>query len=272
MSAPAPLLVATGLHHRLGGRPVLQGIDLAVVPGERVALVGPNGAGKSTLLRCLAGRLRPDRGTVVLAGRPVAAWDRQALARRRAVLSQQPPGALAFTAAEVVAMGRSPHGRRGEAAAVARALARTETTALADRPLGQLSGGERQRVHLARVLAQLDPGPPGDRPPAPTLLLLDEPTNTLDPRHQQRVLALAGAHARGRAGGACVAVLHDLNLAAGWADRVVLLHAGRVQVDGPPAVALAPVQIQRAFQLATVLLPHPQTGRPVLVPSHPEQP
>lgn len=260
------LLSGSQLRLHLGGCLVLQDVDLQVHLGEMVALVGPNGAGKSTLLRCLSGRLRPERGTVSLLGRSLDQWAPGELACHRAVLSQSAPGALGFTVAEVVAMGRAPHGPRGRRAAVQRALAAVELEALAERRLSELSGGERQRVHLARVLAQLDPGAGETRP---TVLLLDEPTNNLDPRQQLRVLELAAAHVR-RSGGACVAVLHDLNLAAGWADRVVLLHQGRVVADGPPEHALAPARVQSTFQLPVLHLSHPETGRPVLVPASPE--
>lgn len=224
-----------------GRREVLRGVDLALEPGELVALLGTNGSGKTTLLRCLAGTLAPSGGQVLFDGRPVAGWRRDALARRVAVLPQQLDLPGGFRVAELVAMGRAPHARRlfGSTAederAIERALRDADATELADRWLEELSGGERQRLLVAMALAQ-----------EPDLLLLDEPTLHLDLAHQ---LALLGAirRLRDQRGLTVLAVLHDLNLAAAFAPRVTILDGGRVAADGPPAEVLTPELVRRVF-------------------------
>lgn len=220
-------------------RPVLRGVDLAVRPGELVVLLGTNGSGKTTLLRLLAGTLRPDRGAVLLGGRPVGDWRRLDLARRVAVLPQHLDLPAGFRVAEVVEMGRTPHARSwfsaspGDEEAVDRALREADASDLAHRPVDELSGGERQRVLVAMALAQ-----------EPELLLLDEPTLHLDLAHQiallRTVLRLC------RAGLAAVAVLHDLSLAM-LADRVAVLDQGVVRADGAPGEVLTPALVRDAF-------------------------
>ncbi len=210
------------------GRTLLRDVSFGVAPGEVVALVGPNGAGKSTLLGCLAGDIEPDRGTVLLDGVHLASVALRDRARRRAVLPQQAVLQFAFRAREVVAMGRTPlppAPRADDDSAVARALARTEMLPLADQIYPRLSGGEQHRVSLARILAQEAP-----------ILLLDEPTATLDIRHQHQVMATAREVAA--AGGAVLAVVHDLNLALTYADRIGVLQQGElVACDIPEAIA-----------------------------------
>ncbi|KQR07703.1 heme ABC transporter ATP-binding protein [Cellulomonas sp. Leaf334] len=225
----APVLRAEGVRLAYGPATVLDGVDLDVHGGEVVALVGPNGAGKSSLLSILAGDPHPDAGRVLLDAVDLRAIDVAALARRRGVLLQENRLAFPFTVRDVVRMGRAPW--RGTArededdAVVADAMVRADVTALAVRTFPTLSGGEKARTSLARVLAQ-EPG----------VLLLDEPTAALDIRHQETVLA--EARGRAAAGAAVVVVLHDLTLAAAYADRVVLLDAGRVRADGPPRSVL----------------------------------
>jgi iron complex transport system ATP-binding protein len=209
-----------------------------------VALLGPNGSGKTTLLRLLTGQLRPASGEVAFDGRPVGEWPREALARRVAVLPQQLELPAGFRVAELVEMGRAPHARSlfGSTAdderAVRRALVDADALELAGRQADELSGGERQRVLVAMALAQ-----------EPELLLLDEPTLHLDLAHQ---VALLGTIRRLRAqrGLAVVAVLHDLNLAAAFAPRVVLLADGRVAADGPADEVLTPALVERVFGVA----------------------
>ncbi|MEU8762918.1 heme ABC transporter ATP-binding protein [Streptomyces sp. NPDC048659] len=249
---------AAGLRLALGRRPVLDGVDVTVRAGEVLALVGPNGAGKSTLLAALAGDLAPDAGEVRIAGRPAGAWSAAELALRRAVLPQDAALSFPFPVAEVVRMGRAPWtGTAGEAddeAAVAEALALTETAEFAARPFPALSGGERARVALARVLAQRT-----------GLLLLDEPTAALDLRHQELVLGVC--RARAAAGVAVVAVLHDLGLAAAYADRVAVLHEGRIAAAGPPAEVLGGELLSRVYRQPVEVFPHPRTGTPVVLPA-----
>ena len=221
--------------------PVLRGIDLAVAAGEMVALLGANGSGKTTLLRLVSGALAPDGGLVEVAGRSVAEWQRDALARRVAVLPQQLELPDGFRAAELVEMGRAPHARwlfgstEDDERAIGRALADADALDLADRYPHELSGGERQRVLVAMALAQ-----------EPELLLLDEPTLHMDLAHQVALLRAMRRLQRER-GLTVLAVLHDLNLAAAFAPRVVVLHQGSVAADGPPGEVLTPELIERVF-------------------------
>jgi iron complex transport system ATP-binding protein len=247
VSVAAPAVV--GLHEvhfaypRPGQDPltVLRGVELAVHPGEMVALLGANGSGKTTLLRLVSGTLKPQHGSVEVAGRQVGEWTRDALARRVAVLPQQLDLPDGFRAAELVEMGRAPHARRlfGSTAdderAIERALADADALDLADRYPHELSGGERQRVLVAMALAQ-----------EPELLLLDEPTLHMDLAHQVALLR-AMRRLQAERGLTVLAVLHDLNLAAAFAPRVVVLHDGRVAADGDPADVLTPHVVARVF-------------------------
>jgi len=267
---PPPLLAAQAVVVTARGRRLLDGVTFAARPGEVVALVGANGAGKSTLLRVLAGDVRPTRGRALFDGRPVSAWESAALARRRGFLPQESTLAFPFTAAEVVLMGRAPHlGGRGERASdhavVAEALAAVRLAGFADRLYPTLSGGERQRVQLARVLAQLAPDPAagGAGAALPRALLLDEPVASLDLAHQHCVLALVRALARG--GAAAVAVLHDLNHAAQYADRVVVLRGGRLFAEGAPAAVFTAATVREAFGAAVTVLDHPCAACPLIV-------
>jgi cobalamin transport system ATP-binding protein len=227
-----------------GRREVLRGVSLSLARGEMVALVGPNGSGKTTLLRLLTGQLTADAGSAVFDGRPVADWRRDALARRVAVLPQQLELPVGFRVSELVEMGRAPHAQSlfGSTAdderAVARALADADALALAHRSADELSGGERQRVLVAMALAQ-----------EPELLLLDEPTLHLDLAHQVALLE-AITRLREQRQLTVLAVLHDLNLAAAFAPRVVVLDAGRVAADGPSASVLTPDLVQQVFGVA----------------------
>ncbi|MEV6350730.1 heme ABC transporter ATP-binding protein [Actinoplanes sp. NPDC051851] len=242
---------------RLGGRPVVDGVSFHVDPGEVVALVGPNGAGKSTLLAALAGDLPLIAGNIGLDGRPLAEWKPIELARRRAVLPQKASLSFPFTAGEVIAMGRAPWAGQPESAeddeAVAEAMRVTDTTGFAHRPFPALSGGEQARVALARVLAQRTPE-----------LLLDEPTAALDLRHQE--LVLGAARDRAAAGAAVVVVLHDLGLAAAYADRAYVLAAGKVRAAGPPAEVFTAALLSEVYQHDVEVLDHPGGGAPLVVP------
>lgn len=251
-------LAARGVGVRIGERALLEDVSLDIAPGEIVALAGPNGAGKSTLLRALAGDLTPTSGEVLLDGRLVTGFRARELALRRAVLPQQTIMQFAFAAREVVAMGRHPHTSRRDdfgqdEAIIAASMLRTETTALAERSYPSLSGGEQSRVSLARVLAQEAP-----------ILLLDEPTAALDLRHQQAVLAIARELASG--GAAVLAVLHDLNLAAAYADRVALLSAGRLAAVGRPWDVLTAEILSAIFDHPIVIVPHPARDCPLVIP------
>ncbi|MEU8778639.1 heme ABC transporter ATP-binding protein [Streptomyces sp. NPDC048606] len=253
----AALAEVEGLRVRLGEREVLGGVDLVARAGEVLALVGPNGAGKSTLLAALAADLPAAAGTVRIDGRPVGDWTAPELALRRAVLPQSAALAFPFPVADVVRMGRAPWAGTPSAErdeeAVARAMAATEVTRFAERPFSALSGGERARVALARVLAQGAP-----------LLLLDEPTAALDLRHQELVLRIC--RERAAAGDAVVVVLHDLGLAAAYADRAAVLHDGRIAVAGPPSEVFEDALLSRVYRQPVEVFPHPRTGAPLVVP------
>jgi iron complex transport system ATP-binding protein len=237
------LLEARGLTVLRGGRTVLRGVSLALGAGEALALVGPNAAGKSTLVRTLVGLLPAAEGGVWLLGRPLASWQRDAAARAVALVSPTEEGPDALTVEDRVALGRYPH--RGpfraftsdDEAAVGRALEQTGIRDLARRQLGTLSAGERQLAALARGLAQ-----------EPQVLLLDEPAAHLDVGHQLQLFrVLDEVRARGVA---VLAVVHDLQRAASWAGRMVLIAGGRVAAEGAPDAVLQSEACARAFGVA----------------------
>ena len=257
--------VVAGYGSGAAGRRVLHGVDLELAEGEHVALLGANGSGKSTLLRVISGVLAPVAGRVELFGRPIASWARGDLARRVTVLPQGMELPHGFRVSEIVALGRIPHARSWfassaeDAAAVERALIDADVAQLADRSVHELSGGERQRVLVALALAQ-----------EPRLLLLDEPTAHLDVAHQ---LALMGLLERLRATRALtvVAVLHDLNLAARFADRAVVLHEGRLVPAGSDRGRFDLHRLRDAFGVA-IAEALTADGRRVLAPELPETP
>lgn len=247
-----------------GDRIVLEDISLGLEPGEVLALLGPNGSGKSTILHALAGELKPAAGAAMLDGLSLAEWQPAALARRRAMLAQQNRLAFGFRVAEVVALGRSAHhatAAENDAAASA-ALDAVGLADFAERDYRKLSGGEQQRVHLARCLAQLWTAA---RTAEPRYLLLDEPVANLDPAHQQTVLRVARKMA---AAGCGVAIsMHDLNLAATHADRLVLIEGRGFAGEGSPAEVLTPNLVERVYGAPMLLLRHPESGAPILVPA-----
>jgi iron complex transport system ATP-binding protein len=239
MGGTAPLLEGRGLVCTLGGLRVVDGVSVALQAGQWVALVGPNGAGKSSLLQLMAGLRPAEAGELLLQGRPLAAWPPRERAARLAWLAQQGEGEAELPARSLVELGRLPrHGLLGapdaaDAAAVAQAMADTETTAFAARRLSELSGGERQRVLVARALA-VEAG----------VLLLDEPVAHLDAPHQ--LALLRGLRQRARDGAAVAVVLHDLNLALA-ADRVLVMDRGRLVADGAPADAALQAALVAVF-------------------------
>ncbi|MFZ5691430.1 MAG: ABC transporter ATP-binding protein [Pseudomonadota bacterium] len=233
------LLTANDISVRLGGRTIVDGVSATLSAGEMVALVGPNGAGKTTLLKALAG-LVPAFGTVEIDGQPAAALKPRARARRLAYLPQGHSFSWPLPAGEIVALGRYPHAdpfspvSETDRAAVAHAMDITGTRDFADRIVTTLSGGERARVALARVLAT-----------EAKIVLADEPIMSLDPRHQFVVMDVL-RHAA-QAGGAVMAVIHDLALAARYATRVLVLEKGRIVADARPEEALDPQRIAHVF-------------------------
>jgi len=253
-----PLLSASGLSVLHGDREVVRDVQLAVHAGELVALVGPNGAGKSTLLGALSGDLTPASGTVHCHGRELGEWGAGDLARRRSVLPQQVTVSFPFTVHEVVQMGRAPWARTDAAGdddeVVRTSIAAVDLAHLATRPFTALSGGERARAAIARVLAQQT-----------QLMLLDEPTAALDLHHQELVFDLLAR--RVADGAAVVVVVHDLGLAAAYADRVVLLDDGVVAADGTPGDVLTPALLSRVYRHDLTVVPHPTDGSLLVVPS-----
>ena len=241
----------------LGGAPILREGDVDVRDGELLALVGPNGAGKSTLLSVLSGDVRPDGGTVQLDGADVRSWTHVELAMRRAVLLQQLTMTFPFTVRQTVEMGRSPwaghEAEDDDERRVVEAMQATDVVHLADRTFPSLSGGERARAGMARVVAQ-----------DARVLLLDEPTAALDVRHQEQVLDLARDMAR--AGGTVVVVMHDLGLAAAYADRVLVLADGRVRAHGRPAEVLTAELLTDVYEHPIEVLRHPRTGELLVLP------
>jgi iron complex transport system ATP-binding protein len=236
------LLEGRGLSFSYDDRPVFRDVNIALAPGELVALVGPNGAGKSTLLHVLLGLLPPARGAVSLEGRPISLLSRRSIAQKIAFLPQEVRSDFAFTVRELVGMGRLPHLGRfrpegpADVAAIEDAMARTATTPYAERLVSELSGGERQRVVLARAIAQ-----------STDVLLLDEPTASLDVEHQLEVIRLIRTLVE--AGKAAAIALHDLSLAARFADRVVVLSEGRIAAEGPPAEVITEELLSRHFRI-----------------------
>ncbi len=236
------------------GRRVLEAVDLSVSAGEVVALVGPNGAGKSTLLHVLAGDLPAAAGEVTVDGVGLERWRRADLARLRAVLPQQFDLAFPFTVIEVVRMARAPWGTTPaeDEAIVAAALAEAGATELASREFTSLSGGERARVAFARLVAQ-----------RARLLLLDEPTAALDVHHQE--LLMQGVRRQVESGAGAVVVMHDLGLAAAYADRVALLARGTLVMVGPPSSVLRGAVLTSVYEHELDVIAHPRTGTPVVV-------
>jgi iron complex transport system ATP-binding protein len=239
----------------------LREVSLEVAPGELVGLVGPNGCGKTTLIRAVTKVIPRQSGEIRIGGEEVASLSQVEIARRVAVVPQEPLLPEAFTALECVLMGRTPHLRllENEGArdfeAARTAMQRTGTWELAGRSVGQLSGGERQRVVVARALAQETP-----------ILLLDEPTAHLDIGHQASVLGLMRSLCRDEEK-AVLAVVHDLTLAASYIDRLVLLRpGGSVVAAGSPDEILRPELLSEIYGAAVDVFPHPVTGRPVVAP------
>ena len=235
------------------GKWLLRNVTLSLLKGEILGIVGPNGAGKSTLLAAMAGDLVPDTGQVLLNDNPIREYKPSQLALLRAVLPQQTVIQFAFTAREIVTMGRSAQSSDRDHLIVDLVMDQVDAGHLSDRVFPSLSVGEQSRVSLARILAQETP-----------ILLLDEPTAALDLRHQQLVMEVAQTLA---AQGAAVAViLHDLNLAAAYVDRVAILRDGEMQAVGTPWEAFDQETIERVFECAVDVTRHPARDCPLVLP------
>lgn len=276
------MLQAHGIAVQRGERQILSDIDLSLPAGQVIGVLGANGAGKSTLLAALAGELSPSAGRITLNGRPLSAWPAAELASCRAVLPQSPSLQFDLPVATVIGMGAYPHARHTRTgaprtdsrdtaqAAIAedqrilqRVLALADVQDLYGRRYRLLSGGEQQRVHLARVLYQLLLARQGHN--EYRVLMLDEPTASLDPRHQLHLLSAVHTLAH-EENVAALVIVHDLNLAAGCCDRLLLLGQGRVAACGTPAQVLTPDTLRQVYGVEATVLPHPnQPGRPLVV-------
>jgi iron complex transport system ATP-binding protein len=243
----------------------VDGISFEATRGRITAVVGPNGSGKSTLVRALIGRVKPLYGQVHVDGQAIADMDRRGVARTVAVVAQNEETAFPVTVAEYIALGRFPHigawHRIGEAdrRAMERATELADVGQFLSRSMDALSGGERQRVRLARALAQGGDG-----------LVLDEPTAFLDIGHEMTVFELLATLAR--EGQAVLLVSHNLNLVARFAERIVLLDAGRVVADGTPTEVMQPATLERVYGWPMSVAADPTTGSPTLIPLRAPQP
>jgi len=237
-----------------GGRPVLSGIDLDLEPGRWYGVLGVNGSGKSTLLDLLAGLVRPDRGRIEFLGRSLARWPARERARKLALVPQDFTVRFGFSVRELVAMGRYPHLDRfslptsRDRAVVERVMTEMGIASLAHRPVTRLSGGEKQRVAVARALAQ-----------EPEVLLLDEATSNLDVYHVLSILERIRTRVR-KHGLSVVSALHDLDLAAAFCDRLIVLHQGRIQARGRVEEVLRPELIREVYGLDARISPDTFTG------------
>lgn len=249
---------------KLAGRTILDGISFRAAPGRLTAVIGPNGSGKSTLLKALCRDIRY-AGRVTINGKDLDGLSAREAAELRAVLPQSSTLPFPFTVREVVAMGPAA-GRPGPLGQALRdlpeaALRAVDLDGFGGRSFGELSGGEQQRVHLARVLCQVwQPVLEG----VPRFLFLDEPVSSLDIRHQLIVMDIARDYVR--SGGGVIAVLHDLNLAAMYADQVLALSAGRLVASGPPADVLADPTLHAVFEAPLQVRKVPEAGAPFVLP------
>jgi len=269
MTSP-PVLTSTRLrldelHFAYGDEPVLRGVSLAAESGELVGVLGPNGCGKTTLFKLIIGSLKPASGRIDVDGASLSGLDPGSRARQVAAVPQDPVAPVGFTVADLVMMGRNPHlgllefeGERDRAIAVD-AMKSTDILRLAPRPVSTLSGGERQRVFVAMALVQQAP-----------VLLLDEPTSNLDLAAQATIMALVQRLCRER-GDTVLVAMHDLTLAAQWCDRLILMDGGKVRTQGPPDRVLTEANVAAVYGADVVIVRHPQTGAPVVLPKSAEK-
>ncbi|MEM6263773.1 MAG: heme ABC transporter ATP-binding protein [Bacteroidota bacterium] len=260
-TANIPILAAKQLSFAIGKHKLLTGVDLEVFPGQLTAVLGANGAGKSTLFRLLSGEKRPSEGNIQFQGKPLSSYSPKSLSKGRAVLPQSSHLTFPFTVEQVVEMGRIPHqdAARKTREIVLEALTLTRTDHLLGRSYPSLSGGEQQRVQLARVLSQI-----WEESDGPRLLMLDEPTSSLDLAHQYEMLQMVQKFARQGCG--VLAILHDLNLAAQYAQQLICLKHGKVVASGTVSEVLTPENIHHTFGQEVRVIPHPEMECPLIVP------
>ena len=255
-----PRLTGEALHAGYDTRRVLDGVDIAIEEGKLTVLLGPNGSGKSTLLKTLARTLMPSGGHVYLDGKDIHRSKTREVAKRLGILPQGPVAPEGLSVKQLVGMGRFPHqglwqkNAQQDAAAIREAMAYTHVTEFAERNVDALSGGQRQRCWIAMVLAQQT-----------DLILLDEPTTFLDLKVQVDLLELLSrlAHEKGRT---LLLVLHDLNLAAAYADHLVMMSDGRIVTSGAPSKVFTATNLKRVFDLDAHVIHDPESGSPICVP------
>ena len=256
--ADVPGIKAAGVFAAYGERTVLDGLELEAAQGTVMALAGPNGVGKSTLLRAVAGALRPTGGEIRVMGADIYAMSGRERALLVGMVPQNPELPPGTSALEVTLMGRNPHlgllawESAADVDIAMQSLRMTDAGELAERPVHQLSGGERQRVAIAMMLAQQTP-----------VVLLDEPTANLDLAYQPAIMRLLRELAA--AGKTVVTAVHDLTLAGQFCDSVALVGGGRVVACGPPETTLTPEAIRQVYGAETLVLEHPETGKPIVV-------
>lgn len=255
------MLIADNLTYEIAKRALVKDISFSIRPGELMAILGANGAGKSTLLRLLSGEKKATTGNLKLQGKDIADYTLAELALKRSVLNQQNIVSMAFTVLEIVTMGRYPHyknnPRQNDTEIVDQVMELVGITAFAERSYLTLSGGEQQRTQLARVLAQI-----WDVPNA--VLLMDEPVASLDLQYQQQTLAIAKKLSK--RGFMVITVLHDINLAAQYADRILMLKKGRKWYDGTAAEVLTPKSIYEVFEINSDVYTNPRTLQHFFIP------
>ena len=255
------MLIADSLTFEIGRKTLLRDVSFSIRPGELLVILGANGAGKSTLLRMLSGEKKPGKGNIKLNGSDLHSFSPAELALRRGVLNQQNILNIAFTVQEVVLMGRYPHYKNspstGDLQIIDEVMKLTGITEFADRSYLTLSGGEQQRVQLSRILTQI-----WDVPNA--LLLMDEPVASLDLQYQQQTLAIAKMLTK--RGFMVVSILHDINLAGQYADRILMLKNGRKWYDGTAAEVLSGKNIYEVFEINSDVYTNPRTLKHFFIP------
>lgn len=261
------MLSSNTLSFNIRNKKLLQDASLDVVPGEVTVILGPNGAGKSTFMKLLCGDLLPSSGSVTLEGKSTQSWDRLSIAQRRAMMPQSSSVVFPFSAFEIVMMGRSPHISRTECnldqRIVEDAMYCAGVRGLAVRNYNTLSGGEQQRVQLARALSQIWTNEDEANNDYPRYLLLDEPVASMDLAHQHETLRIAKQFAQNNVG--VLIILHDINLAAMYADKIAVFKNGMIVRQGAPKEALDQKLISDVFGIEVLLSEHPTIGCPLMV-------
>ncbi|WP_316789175.1 heme ABC transporter ATP-binding protein [Pedobacter frigoris] len=255
------MLIADSLTFEIGKRLLIRDVSFTLRPSELLVILGANGAGKSTLFRMLSGEKKPTKGTVTLSGKDLSTYTLAELAIKRSVLNQQNVLNMAFNVVEIVMMGRYPHYKNNpsnkDQEVITQVMELCGISAFADRSYLSLSGGEQQRVQMARVLAQI-----WDVPNA--LLLMDEPVASLDLQYQQQTLAIAKMLTK--RGFMVISILHDINLAGQYADRILMLKNGRKWYDGTAAEVLSGKNIYEIFEINSDVYTNPRTLKHFLIP------